>query len=46
MSPEVEPPPFVHHCVPNRSLGARGRRWFLAASIAGEVRGRFAVTAN
>jgi uncharacterized membrane protein len=34
MSPEAELPPFVHHCVPNRSLGARGRRWFLAALIA------------
>ena len=34
MSPEAESPPYVLHCVPNRSLGARGRRWFLAALIA------------
>src|SRR5438105_13845907 len=34
MSPEAESPPYVHHCVPNRSLGAQGRRWFLAALIA------------
>jgi uncharacterized membrane protein len=34
MSPEAELPPYVHHCVPNRSLGAQGRRWFLAALIA------------
>src|SRR2546423_2485781 len=34
MSPEAESPPFVHHCVPNRSLGAQGRRWFLAALAA------------
>ena len=34
MSPEAEPPPYVHHWVPNRSLGSHGRRWFLAALIA------------
>ena len=34
MSPEAESPPYVMHCVPNRSLGPRGRRWFLAAMIA------------
>jgi len=34
MSPEAESPPYVLHCVPNRSLGARGRRWFLGALIA------------
>src|SRR5947207_2082530 len=33
MSPEAESPPYVLHCVPNRSLGAQGRRWFLAALI-------------
>ena len=27
-------PPYVHHCVPNRSLGPQARRWFLAAMIA------------
>ena len=34
MSPEAESPPYVHHCVPNRSLGPQGRRWVLAALIA------------
>lgn len=24
-------PPYVHHSVPNRSLGAAGRRWFLGS---------------
>src|SRR5437764_11921014 len=33
MSPEAESPPYVLHCVPNRSLGPQGRRWFLAALI-------------
>jgi uncharacterized membrane protein len=28
---EADPLPFVHHSVPNRSLGAAGRRWFLGA---------------
>jgi len=27
---EVEPPPYIHHSVPNRSLGPTGRRIFLA----------------
>src|SRR6266704_1278519 len=27
---EAESPPFVHHSVPNRSLGPAGRRLFLA----------------
>jgi uncharacterized membrane protein len=22
-------PPYIHHAVPNRSLGPAGRRWFL-----------------
>ncbi len=30
----VEPPPFVHHSVPNRSLGTVARRWVLAALAA------------
>ena len=34
MSPEAQSPPFVHHCVPNRSLGPQARRCFLAALIA------------
>jgi uncharacterized membrane protein len=34
MSPEAESPPYVVHCVPNRSLGAHARRWFLGAIIA------------
>jgi uncharacterized membrane protein len=34
MAPSAEPPPFVHHSVPNRSLGAAGRRWFLGAIVA------------
>jgi uncharacterized membrane protein len=29
MAPSAELPPYVHHSVPNRSLGAAGRRWFL-----------------
>jgi uncharacterized membrane protein len=31
MVAEVDSPPFVHHSVPNRSLGPAGRRWFLGA---------------
>jgi uncharacterized membrane protein len=31
MFPDAASPPFVHHSVPNRSLGAAGRRWFLGA---------------
>src|SRR5690349_22077801 len=31
MNPRADSPPFVHHSVPNRSLGIRGRRVFLAA---------------
>ncbi|HXF79978.1 MAG TPA: DUF2244 domain-containing protein [Usitatibacter sp.] len=31
MSPRADSPPFVHHSVPNRSLGNEGRRVFLAA---------------
>ena len=31
MFPEADPPPYVHHSVPNRSLGAAGRRVFLAS---------------
>jgi len=31
---EAHPPPFVHHSVPNRSLGPAGRRIFLAAMSA------------
>lgn len=31
MFPDAASPPFVHHSVPNRSLGAAGRRWFLCA---------------
>ena len=34
MFPEVDPPPYVHHSVPNRSLGATGRRMFLGAVAA------------
>src|SRR6202162_5738667 len=30
----ADSPPFVHHSVPNRSLGAAGRRWFLGALAA------------
>ena len=31
MFPQVDPPPYVHHSVPNRSLGTAGRRIFLGA---------------
>lgn len=31
---EADPPSFVHHCVPNRSLDPAGRRIFLAAVAA------------
>jgi uncharacterized membrane protein len=31
MFPEADPPPYVHHSVPNRSLGVAGRRIFLGA---------------
>lgn len=31
MNPRADSPPFVHHSVPNRSLGNEGRRVFLAA---------------
>jgi uncharacterized membrane protein len=34
MFPEAGSPPYVHHSVPNRSLGAAGRRWFLGAIAA------------
>ena len=34
MFPEADPPPYVHHSVPNRSLGAAGRRMFLGAVAA------------
>ena len=34
MAPSVGPPPYVHHSVPNRSLGPAGRRWFLGAIVA------------
>ena len=34
MFPEADSPPYVHHSVPNRSLGAAGRRWFLGAIAA------------
>ena len=34
MFPGSDSPPFVHHSVPNRSLGAAGRRWFLGAIAA------------
>lgn len=34
MFPEADPTPYVHHSVPNRSLGAAGRRWFLGALAA------------
>ena len=34
MFPEADPPPYVHHSVPNRSLGAAGRRIFLGAIAA------------
>ena len=34
MFPEADPPPYVHHSVPNRSLGAAGRRIFLGAITA------------
>ncbi len=33
-NPSVETLPYVHLWVPNRSLGARGRRWVLAAFAA------------
>ena len=34
MFPEADSPPYVHHSVANRSLGAAGRRWFLGAIAA------------
>jgi len=34
MNPRADSPPFVHHSVPNRSLGIRVRRVFLAAIAA------------
>jgi uncharacterized membrane protein len=34
MFQEADPPPFVHHSVPNRSLGTAGRRVFLGAMAA------------
>jgi uncharacterized membrane protein len=34
MLAEADSPPFVHYSVPNRSLGAAGRRWFLGAIAA------------
>jgi len=34
MNPRADSPPFVHHTVPNRSLGNEGRRVFLAAIAA------------
>lgn len=34
MVADVDSPPFVYHSVPNRSLGAAGRRWFLGAIAA------------
>ncbi len=34
MFPEADPLPYVHHSVPNRSLGAAGRRIFLGAIAA------------
>jgi uncharacterized membrane protein len=34
MAPSAELPPYVHHSVPNRSLGAAGRRWFLGMIVA------------
>lgn len=34
MAPPVDPPPFVHVSVPNRSLGVVGRRWVLAGIAA------------
>jgi len=34
MFPEAASPAFVHHSVPNRSLGEAGRRWFLGAIAA------------
>ena len=38
MFPQADPPPYVHHSVPNRSLGAAGRRIALGA-IAGTTLG-------
>src|SRR5690349_12415022 len=37
MSPEAATPRYVHLSVPNRSLGAVGRRWCLAAIAAGAL---------
>jgi uncharacterized membrane protein len=34
MAPSAELPPYVHHSVPNRSLGAAGRRCFLGMIVA------------
>ena len=32
--PAAASPPYVHHSVPNRSLGTAGRRWFVGAIAA------------
>lgn len=37
MNPRADCPPFVHHSVPNRSLGVKERRLFLAAIAAGTM---------
>src|SRR5258706_8811689 len=34
MFPEADPLPYIHHSVPNRSLGTAGRRVFLGAITA------------
>jgi uncharacterized membrane protein len=34
MFPDAASPPYIHHSVPNRSLGAAGRRWFRGAMAA------------
>jgi uncharacterized membrane protein len=34
MAPSVDPPPFVHISMPNRSLGIVARRWLLGAIAA------------
>jgi uncharacterized membrane protein len=48
MFPRADSPPFVHHSVPNRSLGIAGRRWFLglvAATTLGIAAGATAIGA-